>query len=67
MQSTVGELLANDAARAVMNAYMPGVTDMEEVTMVVNWTLEQVAGMVPDMLPDESLQRIISDLEQLDT
>ncbi len=66
MQSTVGELLANDSARAILDSYMPGVTSMEEVTMVMNWTLEQVAGMVPDMLPDELLQRIIGDLEELD-
>jgi beta-glucosidase len=67
MQSTVSELLANEAARAVIDSYMPGVSSMEEVTMVMNWTLEQIAGMVPDMLPDELLQRIISDLERLDT
>ncbi|MBV9258145.1 MAG: glycoside hydrolase family 3 C-terminal domain-containing protein, partial [Ktedonobacteraceae bacterium] len=66
MQSTIGELLANDAARAVIDSYMPGVTDMQEVTMVMNWTLEQVAGMVPDMLPEALLQRIVNDLERLD-
>jgi hypothetical protein len=65
MQSTVGELLANAAARAVIDTYMPGVSGMQEVTMAMNWTLEQIAGMVPDMLPDELMQRIIGDLERL--
>jgi beta-glucosidase len=65
MQSTVGKLLANDAARAIVDSYMPGVTTMEEISMAKNWTLEQIAGMVPDMLPDELLQRIIGDLEKL--
>ncbi len=65
MQSTVGDLLANEATRALMDSYMPGVTNMEEVAMVKNWTLEQIAGMVPDMLPDELLQRILRDLEKL--
>jgi beta-glucosidase len=65
MQSTVGELLANDAARAIVDSYMPGVANMEEVEMVKNWTLEQIAGMVPDMLPPELLQRIIGDLEKV--
>lgn len=65
MQSTVGELLANDAARAVVDSYMPGVTTMEEISMAKNWTLEQIAGMVPDMLSDELLRRIIGDLEKL--
>ena len=67
MYSTVGELLANDAARAVVDSYMPGISSMEEVSMFLNWTLEQVAGLVPEMLTDELLQRIIGDLEQLNT
>jgi beta-glucosidase len=65
MQSTVGELLENAAARAVIDTYMPGVSGMQEVTMAMNWTLEQIAGMVPDMLPEELMQRIIGDLERL--
>ncbi len=66
MHSTVGEMLANDAARAVVDLYMPGISSMDEVSMFMNWTLEQVAGLVPDMLTEELLQRIIGDLERLD-
>lgn len=66
LHSTVGELLANAAARAVIDVYMPGMSGMEEVSMVKNWTLEQVAGMVPDMLPDALVQRIVGDLERLE-
>ncbi len=65
LQSTIGDLLANDATRAMMDSYMPGVSNMEEVAMVKNWTLEQVAGMVPDMLTPDLLQRIIGDLEKI--
>lgn len=66
LQSTLAELLANDAARAVLTSYFPDMPDFSQVSMVMNWKLEQLAAVAPEMLTKDILQNLVRDLEQLE-
>lgn len=69
LSSTLAQLLANPAARAILTRHVPLVPtllDTEQLEMVNNWQLPQIAGFVPDILTPEILQNIASDLEQLE-
>jgi len=65
LSSTLGQLLANEGARAILNHHLPGMLDTPQVEMAKNLTLEQIASFVPDILTDEVIQRIGRDLEQI--
>lgn len=66
LNSTLAELLGDPAARAALTKYFPAQFDMQQVSMVSNWRLEQVATIAPDFLTPELLQSIARDLEQLE-
>jgi beta-glucosidase len=65
LQSTLAELLANEAARAVLEKYFPDMPDFSQISMVMNWRLEQLAALAPEMLTNELLRDLARDLEQL--
>jgi beta-glucosidase len=65
LQSTLAELLANEAARAVLEKYFPDMPDLSQLSMVMNWKLEQLAALAPEMLTHELLEELVRDLEQL--
>ena len=65
LASSLQQLLAADAARAIVARHAPGLLDAPQVDMAMGFTLEQIAGFVPDVLTDEVLRRIAADLERL--
>ena len=65
LDSMLSQLVANDEARAILNAHLPGMLDTPEASMAMGLTLSQIAVFVPDILTSEVLRRIGSDLEQL--
>ncbi|HEY0753759.1 MAG TPA: glycoside hydrolase family 3 C-terminal domain-containing protein [Ktedonobacteraceae bacterium] len=66
LNSTLGQLLAEPAAREVLMRYLPATFDVQQLNMASNWTLEQIANFAPDLLTPELLQRIAGDLKQLE-
>ncbi|HEY3994307.1 MAG TPA: glycoside hydrolase family 3 C-terminal domain-containing protein [Ktedonobacteraceae bacterium] len=65
LDNTIAQLLDDPAARAVLTKYLPAQFDIQQVSMISNWRLEQIAGMAPEILTPEVLQSIAKDLEQL--
>lgn len=66
LNSTLAQLLGEPAALAVLMKYLPAQFDIQQVSMIGNWRLEQVAVMAPEILTPELLQSIAKDLEQLE-
>ncbi len=66
LNSPLSQLLDDPAARAVLLSYLPAQFDLQQVNMVSNWRLEQIASFAPEMLTPAVLQSIARDLEQLE-
>ncbi|HXR66636.1 MAG TPA: glycoside hydrolase family 3 C-terminal domain-containing protein [Ktedonobacteraceae bacterium] len=66
LNNTLAQLLDDPAAHAVLTKYFPPQFDIQQVSMVSNWRLEQLASMAPEILTPEILQSIARDLEQLE-
>ena len=66
LNSTLAEFLDEPAAYAVLTRHVPIVVDVQQLSMISNWQIEQIASMAPDMLTPEILQSIARDLEQLE-
>lgn len=66
LQSTLAELLDNAQARALLARSFPEMPDFSQMGMVMNWKLAQLAGVAPELLTDDVLQRLVRDLEQLE-
>lgn len=63
--TTIGDLLDNTAAKAVLDAHMPGFSGNPQVEMARGMTLRAVQPMVPDMIKVETLDKIDADLAKL--
>ena len=66
LENTPGELLDDPAAHAALAKYLPTDFDIQQVVLVSNWRLEQIASLAPDLLTPEILQNIARDLAQLE-
>jgi beta-glucosidase len=66
LDKTLGELLDNPAASAILSRHIPIPFDAAQLEMVRNWRLEQIAGFVPQLLTSELLQSIARDLEGIE-
>lgn len=66
LQSTLAELLEHPGARALLASYFPEMADFSQAGLVMNWRLEQLAAVAPELLTDEILHRLVSDLQRLD-
>jgi hypothetical protein len=61
--TTIGDLLANEEAKAVLVKHIPQIA--EAGAMVGGQTLKQVQGMAPDRLTDKILADIDADLAKI--
>jgi beta-glucosidase len=64
LHSSLAQLLENEETRAVLIRYLPALADAPQVSMIMNWKLEQIAAVAPNMLTNDVLQCIARDLEQ---
>jgi len=64
INSAVSELLADDAARAVLERHLPQLVDAE-LGMVGGMALVQVAGFDPERFPKHVMQAVAADLAAL--
>lgn len=58
----LGVLLANEAAAAVLEKYMPGISTNPTVSMGAGLSLKQLAGIPQASLPNELVMAIVVDL-----
>ena len=66
LENTLGELLDDPVTQAALAKYLPPGFDIQQVSMVRNWRLEQIASFAPELLTPEILQSIARDLKQLE-
>lgn len=59
------ELLADEAARAILEKHFPGVLDHPQIHMATSFTLRQASAYAPDLLSAEKLAVLEEELEQL--
>ncbi|MBW8755737.1 MAG: hypothetical protein JF595_16635 [Sphingomonadales bacterium] len=64
-ESTVGELLDDPAAKAVLVKYVPALATSAQIDMARGLTLKALQGYAGDMLTDETLGKIDYDLAKL--
>lgn len=63
--STIGDLLDNAAAKAVLQKHMPGFADNPQIEMARSMTLKQIQGFAPDQIKDETLAKVDADLKAI--
>jgi para-nitrobenzyl esterase len=63
--SSIGDLLDNPEAKAVLDKYMPGFSSNSQLEMARSMTLRQIQGFAPDQIKDEVLVKIDADLTKV--
>ena len=63
--TTIGTLVDDAAAKAVLEKHMPGFSTNPQLEMAKAMTLKQIQGFAPDMIKDEVLAKIDADLAKL--
>lgn len=61
----IGELLGNDAARAVLDRHFPGMSSDKQIGMASGMTLRAVQKFAPGQFSDEALDAVDADLASL--
>jgi hypothetical protein len=60
--TTIGDLLDNPAAKAVLEKHLPALVGNAQIEMARSMTLKQIQPMTGDMLSDELLAKVDLDL-----
>ena len=63
--TTIGDLLADPAAKAVVDKYIPGLSDNASITMASGMTLRAIQPMAGDKITEDMLNAIDVDLAKL--
>lgn len=63
--TTIGALLEDPAAKAIVDKYMPGFSANPQVEMAKAMTFKQVQQYAPDQMSDAVLAKIDADLAKL--
>ena len=58
VQSMLRDLLAHPRSKAVLEAHLGDLVSSPQLGMAMGLTLEQIAGMAPDVLTPEMLKEI---------
>lgn len=61
---TIGSILENEKGKAILNQALPGLSDHPMLEMAKQFTLEQIAGFVPEVLTPEKIAEIAIELEK---
>jgi hypothetical protein len=62
LDTPIGELLANDAAKAVLDKDLPGLTQLPQLEMIKGLSLKQLQPYSDGKLTDELLAKTEADL-----
>jgi para-nitrobenzyl esterase len=64
-ETTIGDLRADPAARAIVEKHLPGLLDADGMDMAVGMTLRVIQPMAGDKIPEKALDDIDADLAKL--
>jgi len=64
--STIGDLLAFDEARALLDRYLPGLTGIRQLAVAEPLSLQDVQPFYPTIITDERLAQLNAELVQLE-
>ena len=64
-ETTIGDLLADPAAKAVIDKHLPGLSDNPSMSMAAGMTLRAIQPMAGDKISVEALDAIDADLKAL--
>ena len=62
VDSTLGDILADEKAKAVLEKHMPGVSTHPQLAMAKGMTLKQIAGMSQGQISQATIDAINTDL-----
>jgi hypothetical protein len=65
INSTVGEIMANDRAREVVEKHMPGATTHPQLYQALYMTVREIAMYPESGLTTDKLEALLSDLERI--
>jgi hypothetical protein len=65
IESKLGDLLENDAAKAVLEKHMPGISTHPQIGMGKGFALSMVAKFSGGLITEEMLQKVNADLTAL--
>jgi len=65
IDSTLGEILADEKGKAVLEKHLPGVTAMPGIDMAKGYSLKAIAPMSQGQITDEMLKVIGDDLSKI--
>jgi hypothetical protein len=65
INSTVGELMADENARAVVERHVPGATSHPLLYQALYMTVREIAMYPESGLTDDKLRALLADLERL--
>ena len=63
--TTIGDLLADPASKAIVDAHIPGFSANPQIQMASGMTLRAIQQMAPDKVPAAALDAIDVDLAKL--
>ena len=61
-ETSIGALMDDPAAKAVIDKHLPGFSGNPQIEMARGMTIKQVQQFAPDMIKDEILAKIDADL-----
>lgn len=65
IDSTLGEILADEKGKAVLEKHLPGVSSMPQIEMAKGYSLKVIAPMSQGQITDEMLKAIAEDLSKM--
>lgn len=63
--TTIGDLIADPAAKAAVEKHVPGMLSNDQIEMAKDMTLKQIQQFAPDTVTDKVLGDIDADLAKL--
>ena len=64
-ETTLGVLLEDPAAKAVIDKHIPGLTDNPSISMAAGMTLKALQAMAGDKITDEMLAAVDADFKAM--
>lgn len=64
-ETTIGTLLGNPATKAIIDKYIPGLSDNPSIAMAEGMTLRAIQPMAGDKITDEMLAKVDAELKNL--
>ena len=64
-ETTIGVLLEDPAAKAILDKHIPGMTDNPSISMAAGMTLKALQAMAGDKVTDEMLAAVDADFKAL--